>query len=170
MKLAWKRRPAGTTTGLQATYKSILVPVAAGTSEAMMATAGLLAASRNAIIEAITVLELPMELSLDAPLAESEEKAMELLEHMRSIAERYGARVITYIVRGRRAGQAIVEEAERGGVEVIIMAASTRQRTHRRPLGETVEYVTRHAPCRLILSLEPVPDTASPEAPSPRLT
>ncbi len=165
MKLGWKRRPPRTTTGLEATYKAILVPVAAGTSEAMMATAGRLAASRNAIIEAITVLELPMELSLDAPLPESEQEAMELLEHMRSIAERYGARVITYIVRGRRAGQAIVEEAERAGVEVIIMAASTRQRTHSRSLGETVEYVTHHAPCRLILSLEPVSDTAGPERP-----
>jgi len=158
MRIPWRR---SSDAAPAATYRAILVPVASGTSDATVATAGRLAASRNAIIEAITVLELPMELPLDAPLPEAEEAALELLEHMRSVAERYGARVITYIVRGRRAGQAIVEEAGRAGVDVIVMAASTRQRTNSRPLGDTVDHVTRHAPCRVILSLEPAADRAA---------
>ena len=139
----------------QETYASILVPVAAGTAEWMMATAGRLAASRNAIIEAITVLELPMDLPLDAPQPEAEVEALELLERMRAVAERFGARVITYIVRGRSAGQAIVEEAQRVGANAIVMAASSRQRTGARPLGDTVSYVMRNTPCRLILSIDP---------------
>jgi nucleotide-binding universal stress UspA family protein len=137
------------------TYASILVPVSARSAEWMMATAGRLAASRNAIIEAITVLELPMDLPLDAPQPEAEAEALELLERMRAVAERFGARVITYIVRGRSAGQAIVEEAERVGANVIVMAASQRMRTGARPLGETVAHVMRHTPCRLILSIDP---------------
>ena len=150
-----RRRTAGPAP--EATYRAILVPVSARTPESMMATAGRLAASRNAIIEAITVLELPMDLPLDARLPEAEGAALELLERMRAVAERYGARVITFIVRGRRAGQAIVEEAERVGADVIVMSSSARRRTTARPLGDTVGHVMRHAPCRLILSLDPPP-------------
>lgn len=137
------------------TYSSILVPVSASSAEWMMRTAGRLAASRNAIIEAITVLELPMDLPLDAPQPEAEAEALELLERMRAVAERFGARVITYIVRGRSAGQAIVEEADRLGANAIVMAASNRRRTGSRPLGDTVAHVMRNTPCRLILSIDP---------------
>jgi nucleotide-binding universal stress UspA family protein len=74
---------------------------------------------------------------------------------LRAVAERFGARVITYIVRGRSAGQAIVEEAERVGANAIVMAASTRLRTGARPLGHTVAHVMRNTPCRLILGIDP---------------
>jgi basic amino acid/polyamine antiporter, APA family len=70
-------------------------------------------------------------------------------------------------VRARRAGEAIVHEAKRRGVEAIVLAAEepTRLRGGLRYggkqglrdtfVGETTRYVVQKAPCRVILTAPP---------------
>jgi nucleotide-binding universal stress UspA family protein len=137
------------------TYKTILVPVVPGVPEEMVATAGHLATRKGAMIDAITVLEVPIELPLDAALPDKEAKILSHLERVQSIAESYGARVVTYIVRGRKAGRAIVEEAQRTGANVIMLQVPAKRRVSGPALGPTVEYVIANAPCRVLLSIEP---------------
>jgi nucleotide-binding universal stress UspA family protein len=62
-------------------------------------------------------------------------------------------------VRGRSAGAAIVEEAERRGTEIIVIGAPRKDlgRRKRAVFGGTVDYVLKNAPCRVMV-------TASQEA------
>ncbi|MEW6583500.1 MAG: universal stress protein [Actinomycetota bacterium] len=139
-------------------YTNILVPVVANEmSEEMMVTAGKLAADQGVTIEAITVIEIPMNLPLDAKLPRAERTAEELLSHARALAEEYGARVETRVVHGRQAGRAIVEEAARANAQVIMMGVAQKRRIGERIFGRTVDYVLRNAPCRVIVASDRAP-------------
>ena len=160
---------------LRAEYGSILVPIL-GTplDDDIVQTAGRLAARENpddpgaggATIEAIWVFEVPLSLPLDARLPDAQlKRARKALARAKAIGEEYeGVEVATATVRARRAGEGIVTEATRRGVELIVMAAEepSRIRGGARlggiggPLdnfvGEATKYIVRKAPCRVLLT------------------
>jgi APA family basic amino acid/polyamine antiporter len=154
-------------------FGSILVPVF-GTplDDDVIQTAARLSGesdemSENSTIEAIWVFEMPMALPLDAPLPETRtDPARAALKRAREVGEEYeGVHVATAIVRARRAGQAIVSEARRRGVEAIVLAADEPSDIRGggllggRPLdnyvGEVTKYVVNKAPCRVIITAPP---------------
>jgi APA family basic amino acid/polyamine antiporter len=132
-------------------YRSILVPIVSGPeSREAVDLAARLAADRGATIVALRVIVVPMELRLDAALPEQEDEADRLLDEARAIGETYGVRTIERLVRARHAGRAIVEEAERRQTEIIVVGA--RRGRHRQIFGHTVDYVLKHAPCRVMIA------------------
>jgi APA family basic amino acid/polyamine antiporter len=160
-----------------AEYGSILVPVL-GTplDDDIMQTAGRLAADEGEdfdeggpVIEALWVFEVPMALPIDARVPEEElKRARKALARAKAIGEEYeNVEVATATVRARRAGEAIVHEARRRGVEAIVLAAEEPTRMRGGPLlggkrglrdtfvGETTRYVITKAPCRVILTAPP---------------
>jgi len=140
-------------------YRSILVPIVVGReSREAIDLAARLAAERRATIVALRVVVIPMELPLDADLAVAEEEADRLLDEAHAIAEIYGVRNVERLVRSRHAGRAIVEEAERRQAEIIVLGAPRSR--HRQIFGATVDYVLKHAPCRVMVAAgrrDPVP-------------
>ena len=137
-------------------YRSILVPVAAGyPSDEAMDVACRLATERRATIVAMTVIEVPLSMPLDASLPEQVEEANEQLDEAKAIGESYGVTVIGRIVRGRTAGRAVVDEAARRQAEIVVMGGprqtllSARQRAI---FGHTVDFVLKHAPCRVMVA------------------
>jgi basic amino acid/polyamine antiporter, APA family len=140
-------------------YRSILVPIVAGReSREAVDLAARLAAEQRATIVALRVVVIPMELPLDADLAVAEEEADRLLDEAHAIAEIYGVRNVERLVRSRHAGRAIVEEAERRQAEIIVLGAPRSR--HRQIFGATVDYVLKHAPCRVMVAAgrrDPVP-------------
>ena len=99
-----------------------------------------------------------MELRLDADLVRAEEEADRLLDEAHAIAEIYGVRNDERLDRSRHAGRAIVEDAERRQAEIIVLGAPRSR--HRQIFGATVDYVLKHAPCRVMVAAgrrEPVP-------------
>jgi APA family basic amino acid/polyamine antiporter len=160
-----------------AEYGSILVPVL-GTplDDDIMQTAGRLSMEENAdegeggaVIEAVWVFEVPMALPLDARIGDEElKRARRALGRAKAVGEEYqGVEVATATVRARRAGEGIVREAKRRGVEAIVLAAEEPTRMRGGPLlggkrglydtfvGETTRYVVNKAPCRVILTAPP---------------
>src|SRR5438477_5265199 len=137
-------------------YRSILVPIAAGyPSDEAMDVACRLATERRATIVAMTAIEVPLELPLDAYLPEQVAEADEQLDEARAIGESYGVTVITRLVRARNAGRAIVDEAARRHAELILMGGPRRirlQRGKRAIFGDTVDFVLKHAPCRVMVA------------------
>ena len=108
----------------------------------IMQTAGRLAAEENdddgeggAVIEALWVFEVPMALPLDARVPDEElKRARKALARAKAVGEEYeGVEVATATVRARRAGEAIVHEAKRRGVEAIVLAAEEPTAHARRP-------------------------------------
>jgi basic amino acid/polyamine antiporter, APA family len=140
-------------------YRNVLVPVVwRHDSEAAIDLACRLATERGAAIVALTVIEVPLELPLDAPLpGHAERRAHDLLDEARAIGDAYGVQVVGRLVRARRAGRAIADEAERRNSEIIVMGAPRRD-VHRRRgriFGDTVDFVLKHAPCRVMVAAAP---------------
>ena len=121
------------------------------------------------MIEALYVVEVPMSLPLDARVPEEEiAAAKRAVARAKEVGEEYeGVVVATAMVRARAAGEAIVAEAKRRGVEAIVLAAEepTRIRGGKllggrggvrdRSVGETTRYVLEKAPCRVVLTAPP---------------
>ncbi len=161
---------------LEPEFGSILVPIF-GTplDDDIVQTAGRLAGEtrddleeEGAMIEAVWVFEMPLSLPLDAPLPEAQiKRAREALARAKQVGEEYEAvQVATAMVRARRAGQAIVSEARRRGVEAIVLAAEEPSRVRGGALlggvgplesatGTITKYVISKAPCRVILTAAP---------------
>jgi basic amino acid/polyamine antiporter, APA family len=173
-------------------YGSILVPILGGAlDDDIVQTAGRLAAAEDpdlgeggAVIEALWVFEVPMAEPLDAPIPDEElARARRALARAKAVGEEYESiEVATAVVRARRAGEAIVHEARRRGVEAIVLAAEEPTRLRGGVLlggkqglrdtyvGETTSYVVNKAPCRVLLTAPPAkgPDPARPsEEPIP---
>src|ERR671931_168557 len=140
-------------------YRNVLVPIVdRHESEEAIDLACRLATERGASIVALNVIEVPLELPLDAELpGRVEEKANDLLDEARAIGDAYGVNVIGRIVRARRPGHAIVEEATRRHSEIIVMGAPRRDVRQRRGriFGDTVDYVLKNAPCRVLVAAAP---------------
>jgi basic amino acid/polyamine antiporter, APA family len=165
--------------GADVEYGSILVPIfGRDLDDDIMQTAGRLAGDPDeddgeggAVIEALWVFEIPISLPLDAPIPESQlQRASAALARAKQVGEEYeGVEVATAKVRARRAGQAIVEEARRRGVEAIVTAAEEPSRIRGGPVlggrgvpldnyvGDVTKYVVQHAPCRVLLTAPPGP-------------
>jgi APA family basic amino acid/polyamine antiporter len=137
-------------------FRSILVPIAPGyASDEAMDFACRLAAERRASIVAFTAIEVPLDQPLDAELREDVREANQQLDEARAIGDSYGVRVIERIARTRNIGRAIVDEAIRRGSEIIVMAGPRRvrlQRGRRQIFGDAVDFVLRHAPCRVMVA------------------
>jgi basic amino acid/polyamine antiporter, APA family len=170
---------------LEPEFGSILVPIL-GTAldDDIIQTAGRLAGetrddleSEGAVIEAIWVFEIPLALPMDAPLPDAQVKrAREALARAKLVGEEYeGVEVATAIVRARRAGEAIVREARRRGVEAIVLAAEESSRVRGGSLfggvggplenyvGDVSRYVIAKSPCRVILTAPPADWRARPD-------
>jgi len=148
-----KAPPAfGPTLALQ--YRRLLVPIVSGQpSDDALDVACSLSAERGAQIVALNVLEVPLDLPLDARLNELEVGANRELDEAIAIGDSYGVRVADRLVRARNAGLAIVDEASRRGTEIIVIGTPRKMLTssQRAVFGNTVDYVLRHAPCRVLI-------------------
>ena len=139
-------------------YRRILVPVAdREISEQAMAIACRLAAERRTSVTAVSVIEVPVELPLDAHMLDEEEELKPVLAEATAIAELHGVGVEARTLRGRAAGEAIVEEAKRARSEIIVLSAPRKPRVSSRAavFGSTVNYVLTHAPCRVMVAAAP---------------
>jgi APA family basic amino acid/polyamine antiporter len=172
----------------EAEYGSILVPIfGRPLDDDIVQTAGRLAAEEGAddedegaTIEALWVFEIPMSLPLDASLPQQRlDEARAALRRAKAVGEEYaGVEVSTATVRARRAGEAIVQEARRRGVEAIVLAAEEPTRVRGGALlggrggprdnfvGEATKYVVTKAPCRVILTAPPAGEAPAPPEPA----
>ena len=136
-------------------YRRIVVPIVPGRpSDDALDVACRLAAERGARVVALTVIEVPLELPLDAELPDEERRANDELDEAVAIGETYGVRVTARLVRGRSASAEIVREAQRRGAEIIVLGSPRKDLTSRRRgvFGSTVDRVMRKAPCRVMVT------------------
>jgi basic amino acid/polyamine antiporter, APA family len=166
---------------LEPEFGSILVPIfGSALDDDIVQTAGRLAGEtrddleeEGAMIEAVWVFEMPLSLPLEAPLPEAQiKRARQALARAKQVGEEYeGVQVATAMVRARRAGQAVVSEARRRGVEAIVLAAEEQSRVRggallggigplENAIGTITKYVISKAPCRVILTAAPPAGTA----------
>jgi APA family basic amino acid/polyamine antiporter len=139
---------------LELQFRAIVVPVVrSAESEEALVAAARLAADRRATVAIVTVIEVPLELPLDGEMPEAELEANALLDEARALVESYGVRVVTRLLRARRAGPAIVEDAAGRDAELIVMGGKRGLARGRKPIfGRTIDYVLKNSPCRVLLA------------------
>jgi APA family basic amino acid/polyamine antiporter len=136
----------------EAEFSRILVPMKLGEiGEEMIATAVKLAQDAGASVEALHVIRVPLELPLDAELADEEERAEASIAEAKLLGADHGVTVDGQVVRARSIGQAIVEEAEKGGADLIVLGSAPRWRRQSRFFSPTVEYVLKKAPSEVLI-------------------
>jgi basic amino acid/polyamine antiporter, APA family len=135
-------------------YRTIIVPVKrTEESEEALVAAARLAAERGATVAIVHVIEVPLALPLDARLPDEEDTAEDLLDDAQALVEGYGVRAVTRLLRARKAGPAIVEEARRRDAELVLLGAPRHAIAGRRAIfGGTVDYVLRESPSRVLVA------------------
>jgi APA family basic amino acid/polyamine antiporter len=147
----------------QLEYQQILVPVFADADDGAvvaMNTACRLAAERRSRITVVAPLEVPLGLPIGERIPDEEAQLDDRLDEAEAIAESYGVRTLTRLVRTRNAAEAILAEAEHHYAEIIVLPASRpsfRRHNRRMPLDATTELVLKRATCRVLTAVEKGP-------------
>jgi APA family basic amino acid/polyamine antiporter len=135
-----------------AEFRRLLVPMKLGPiGEEMVATAVALAKEREARVDALFVIVVPLDRELDAPLFELEEQAAASLAEAVLLGEENDVRVEPVTVRARSLGRAIVDQAAELGSDLIVVGSSPRWRRQSAFFSPTVDYVLRSAPCEVLV-------------------
>jgi basic amino acid/polyamine antiporter, APA family len=146
-RLARAEAPAGFR---ELAYRSALVPIFGSdvNGSAMRAAARLV--GEGARIEAIYVLTVPPQLSLEAGMEQEEAVAAQVLEAARLRAREEKLKIRTSLIRTRNPGAALVEEA-RARVSDVIYLATDHAPANERALGPTATYLLEKRPCRVVI-------------------
>jgi basic amino acid/polyamine antiporter, APA family len=137
-------------------YHQILVPITGSRiSDEMMVLACQLATEKKSAIDGLYVIEVPLNLPLEARLVNERAKADKVLKAAGTIASQFKVKFTPHVVTARQAGRAIVEEAASRRSEVIIVGTTRKRRIGNLIFGRTTDFVLDHAPCEVLLNLVP---------------
>jgi len=133
-------------------FHRILVPMKIGViGEEMAATAVKLASEHGAAVEALHVIEVPLDRPLEAPMDDAEERAAASLAEARMLGHELEVEVIPTTLRARSIGKAIVGHAVETDTDLIVLGSAPRWRRQSRFFSPTVDYVLRRAPCEVLV-------------------
>jgi len=137
-------------------YDQILVPIVGSrVTDEMMVLACQLATEKKSSVDGLYVIEVPLNLPLDARLTVEREKADKVLAMAGRVADAFKVKYTPHVITARQAGKAIVEEAVDRRSEVIILGTMRKRRIGNLVFGRTADYVLDHAPCEVLLNLVP---------------
>lgn len=127
--------------------------------EGLVTLACQITAGMEAELVALHVVEVTPGLPLDADAEVLDEPGKQILARARQVvSEGCSRQLTTQLVRARHAGDAIVGEAKDRNAELLVMGYHGRHGLGEILLGSTVQYVSHHAPCRVIVQI-PAPPT-----------
>jgi basic amino acid/polyamine antiporter, APA family len=131
-------------------YRSALVPIF-GTDvdgDALKAAAKLV--DGEATVDALYLLPVPPQLSLEAGLEREEEQGRSVLEAARIAGKQRGVRVRTGLLRTRNPARTILDEARRLNVDVIYLS-TVHAPASERPIGPVGAHLLAARPCRVVI-------------------
>ena len=135
-------------------YASALVPIFGTDVSARALRAAARLVGPDAKVDAVYVLQVPPQLSLDAGLEREEELGRSVLEAARLTGRRAGVDVRVSMIRTRNPGAALVDEARRLHADLVYLDA-VHAPVSERALGPTVAYLLAKRPCRVIVEIDP---------------
>jgi nucleotide-binding universal stress UspA family protein len=139
-------------------YHRILVPLFGGPGSARAVDAACrLAAERRSTVTAVSVIEVPPLLPLDARMDDEEADGRSELARAEAVADTYGVGFERRQVRAREAATAVLDAVEESAAELVVMLAPRRRRASRTatPFARDVQQVLRKAPCRVLVIAPP---------------
>ena len=136
-------------------YRSALVPIFGTDVDASALRTAAKLVGEDAAVEAVYVLRVPNQLSLEAGLEEEEQLGRSVLESAKVAGRKAGLKVQTRLIRARNPGHALVEEALRTNAEIIYLGTAHAPPSEQ-ALGPTASYLLAHRPCRVVVEVDPV--------------
>jgi nucleotide-binding universal stress UspA family protein len=139
--------------------KRILVPVNGGeVSEHTFRWACRTARESKSELHAVYVIEVPLELPLEAEITADINRGEDILARIETIAsEEKCKNMHARFLRARDPGPAIVMEAEDRHVDLIILGIPYKRRLGSWDMGSTAEYIFHNAACQMILWRQSAP-------------
>ncbi|HUB35294.1 MAG TPA: amino acid permease [Solirubrobacteraceae bacterium] len=134
-------------------YRTALVPIFGEDVSASALSSAAKLIGEDGVVYAVFVLPVPSQLSLEAGLEAEEAQGRSVLESARIQARRAGIKIHTGLIRTRKPGAALVEEAQRVGSDVIYWSAIHAPSGEQR-IGPTAAYLLAKRPCRVIIETE----------------
>jgi len=104
----------------------------------------------------VYVIQVKRSLPLDAELESETRKAEEVLSRAEEVADEQDYKIETDLIQTREAGSAIIDEVMERNADLILMGISYRKRFGQFDLGETIPYILKNAPCRVLLLRQPL--------------
>ena len=105
----------------------------------------------KAKLYALYVIEVPMELPVDAEIVEETAKAEEILGRIESLAKEKKCPVHAEVIQARRAGPAIVQEALERDANLVVLGTTYKYNDGDHTAENTSFYVLSHATCSVLL-------------------
>jgi nucleotide-binding universal stress UspA family protein len=104
----------------------------------------------------VYIIQVKRSLPLDAELEPETRKAEEVLKRAEEMADEQDYEIETDLIQTREAGSAIIDEVMERNADLILMGMSYRKRFGQFDLGETIPYILKNAPCRVLLLRQPL--------------
>ncbi|TAM56291.1 universal stress protein [bacterium] len=134
---------------------TVLVMSEDTSSEHMLPFALKAAVKQRASVLAVYVIEVPMQLPVNAAMGDQERRALEALAAAQAVAKKVGVEIRTETVKTRNTGQAIVAIARRERAHLLVLGTVRRAHFSGNPFSGLIEYVSAHAPCDVVVGVRP---------------
>ncbi len=126
------------------------------TDDDILRLAGRIARRSKAKVYVVYVIEVKRSLPLDADIESETRRGEETLDHAERVAQEQDYEIETELLQARGVGPAIVDEAVERGTDLIVVGLSYERPFGEFSLGETVPYILKNAPCRVMVYREPM--------------
>jgi APA family basic amino acid/polyamine antiporter len=139
-------------------YSTIVVPLERldAVAEETMAASCRLAVDSGAVVVGVSAIYVPVKEPIGTPLPEREQEVEEVQEMARSLASEYGVEYRSVVARTRSPGRLVVDAAVEYGAQLIMVGSPYKRRLarslHEEFFGQTVDFILRKAPCRVIVT------------------
>ncbi len=146
-------RPARLAEFRELVYRTALVPIFGADVDGAAIRSAAKLVGEGATVDAVYVIRVPAQLSLDQGLEREEAMARNVLEAARVSARRSGLKVRTSMIRTRNPGAALVDEALYRHSDVIYLGTNHAPISER-ALGPTASYLLARRPCRVVVETD----------------
>jgi APA family basic amino acid/polyamine antiporter len=139
-------------------FSAVVVPLERldAIAEETMATACRLAVEAGAAVVGVSAIYVPVRDPLDVPMPDREAQVAAVQAMAASLAEEYGIEYRPVVARTRSPGRLVVDAAVEHQAGLIVVGSPQKHRlarsVHEEFFGQTVDFILRKAPCRVIVT------------------
>ena len=119
--------------------------------EEMIATAVKLAQDGGSLVVALHVIRVPLDLPLDAPMHDEEERAAASIAEAQMLGPTTASKCEVRSCARARSARRSSPRPSAPGADLIVMGSSPRWRRQSRFFSPTVDYVLKAAPCEVLI-------------------
>ena len=139
-------------------FSAVVVPLERldAIAEETMATACRLAVEAGAAVVGVSAIYVPVRDPLDVAMPERDGQVAAVQAMAASLAEEYGVEYRPVVARTRSPGRLVVDAAVEHNAGLIVVGSPQKHRlarsVHEEFFGQTVDFILRKAPCRVIVT------------------